>query len=222
MAAVISSRRGQRLRFSSDKARNCYHSEAVTTSFRQALAHDDFSLDRVSDRSEKNESESMADLSPQELLARGFSRETTIRRDARGRWFSDGDLITHAKLAHAFDTWVDVAEDGRFCLKNSIHWVYVDLIGAPIFVRSLRVNARGIPLLLSDDREEELRLETLRADGHGLLYCTVRDGKMCAQFDTHAACQLSDLLEETEAGAVLRVNGAAHLVPTVSNPLSLK
>ena len=64
-------------------------------------------------------------------LPPGMSRETTIRRDVHGRWFHDGAPIEQANVERAFDTWVDRAPDGRYCLKNDIHWVYVAIEGAP-------------------------------------------------------------------------------------------
>jgi len=49
-------------------------------------------------------------MDPNALLA-GRTRETTIARDAEGRWFHDGQALEHPNLTRAFDRWVERAED---------------------------------------------------------------------------------------------------------------
>lgn len=158
-------------------------------------------------------------MDPMAML-HGRSRETNLRRDALGRWF-DGEVpITHALLTQAFDTWIDRAEDGRFCLKNDVNWAYVTIEGAPIFVRSIMIRGAVVTLRLSDGREEELVPATLREAQDGALYCQVRQGRLPARFDAHAATQLSPLAFEDEIGPYL-LFGDAHVRPkTVDDPLA--
>ena len=79
----------------------------------------------------------------------GRSRETEIRRDARGRWFNGEDEISHPILARSFDGWVDRAEDGRFCLSNAINWAYVEIDGPADFVKDVDLGPEGIGRLSS-------------------------------------------------------------------------
>ncbi len=81
----------------------------------------------------------------------GRSRETEIRRDGRGRWFNGEDEISHPILARSFDSWVDRAEDGRFCLSNAINWAYVEIEGPAYFVKDVDLGPEGIGLVLSGD-----------------------------------------------------------------------
>jgi hypothetical protein len=158
-------------------------------------------------------------VEPGEFL-QGRTRETTIVRDALGRWFQDGEPLEHANLTRAFDRWVARAEDGRYCLKNDINWAYFTLEGPPFFVRSLQVGARGeVTLLLSNDAREPLRPNTLRADAAGALYCDVADGSMAARFDRHAATQLEALIGEDARGIYLDVGGQRVHPKVVSDPL---
>ena len=94
-------------------------------------------------------------MDPAQFL-QGRTRETKIRRDARGHWFDGQDRISHPNLTRSFDSWVDRAEDGRFCLSNSINWAYVEIEGPAYFVKDVEVSDRGIVLLLSGDRREPL------------------------------------------------------------------
>jgi hypothetical protein len=150
----------------------------------------------------------------------GRTRETTIVRDAQGRWFFDGEPLEHENLTRAFDRWVARADDGRYCLKNDINWAYVKLEGPPFFVRSLQIEAGGgVTLLLSNDAREPLRPHTLRADAAGALYCDVADGSMVARFDRHAASQLEALIGEDARGIYVEIGGERIWPDVVSDPL---
>jgi hypothetical protein len=150
----------------------------------------------------------------------GFSRETTIVRDAAGRWSQDGVPLEHANLVRAFDAWVDRADDGRLCLRNALGWAYVTIEGAPLFVRSLTILDDGVMLRLSDGREEPLAPDTLRVGPDGALHCDARGGRLAARFDRHAQGQLAALLEEDDDGVFLVLDGRRIEPPTVADPLA--
>lgn len=151
----------------------------------------------------------------------GRTRETTIRRDAQGRWFQDDEALEHPNLTRAFDGWIDRAEDGRYCLKNDINWAYITLEGPPFFVRSARIDAQGaIWLALSDGREERLDPATLCEDEAGALHCRVRGGGFVARFDRHAMQQLETLVREDEQGVYLALASGTVRPPRVQDPLT--
>jgi hypothetical protein len=159
-------------------------------------------------------------MDPGQLL-QGFSRETTIRRDAQGRWFHDGQPLDHVGLTRAFDRWVERAADGRWCLKNDINWAYITLEGAPYFVRSVQIGAAGqVMLVLSNDATEPLRAESLRVGEDDALYCDVGDGTLPARFDRHAATQLEPLIGEDEHGLYVEVAGRRVRPRVVHDPLA--
>lgn len=155
------------------------------------------------------------------LLPVGRSRETAIRRDALGRWWNGEDRIDHPNLVRAFDAWIDVAEDGRYCLSNDINWAYVAIEGPPLFVRSLEIDGgQDVWLELSDGRRERLDPETLRQGSDGALYCQAREGRLAARFDNVAAQRLEPLLGEDAEGVFLSIGGARFRPPTVEDPLA--
>ncbi|MDB4977556.1 MAG: hypothetical protein JWN48_5897 [Myxococcaceae bacterium] len=151
----------------------------------------------------------------------GLSRETTIRRSADGKWSQDGEAIDNPKLAHAFDCWIELAEDGRYCLKNDINWAYVTIEGAPFFVRSCLVSGQQAELLLSNDKRVTLDFTTLREGPDSALYCEAYP-HMPARFDTHAAVQLGALLEEDEQGPYFLRGGVRIRPPRVQDPLAFE
>lgn len=153
------------------------------------------------------------------LLLQGRTRETKIRRDAEGRWYNDGVRIVHPLLTRAFDQWLVRAPDGsgRFCLSNDINWAFVEIEGAPRFVRS--VKEHGSVLVLSDDREIPLDPSALRQGPDGALYVDTPGG-LVARFDRHAMMQLEELVREDEHGVFLEIDGRTIRPPVVADPLA--
>src|SRR5689334_11217408 len=130
-------------------------------------------------------------MEPGELLT-GRTRETSIRRDAFGRWWNGDERIDHPGVARSFDGWIERAEDGRLCLSNDINWAYVRVEGPPYFVRAVHWEGDAAVLTLSGERHERLDPTTLRADRDGVLHCDVLGGTLAARFDNHAAMQLAE------------------------------
>jgi hypothetical protein len=151
----------------------------------------------------------------------GRTRETQIRRDARGRWFNGEDRIDHPNLVRSFDSWIDRAEDGRFCLSNSINWAYIDIEGPAYFVKDLSPTLDQITLRLSGGLEETLDPGSLRQGPEGALWCTVREGRCPARFDNHAVSKMADAVGEDDEGVYVRIGARKVRPPEVADPLSL-
>jgi hypothetical protein len=159
-------------------------------------------------------------MDPNAFLS-GQSRETTIRRDAQGRWFSDDQPLDHPKLCRAFDRWLERAEDGRFCLRNDINWAYVSVEGPPLFVRAVQLEPNGaIQLALSDDSSQSLDPQTLRQGPDGALYCDARDGSFAARFDRSAMQQLEPVLKEDAQGVYLALGDQQVRPRVAADPLA--
>lgn len=156
-------------------------------------------------------------MDPSDFL-QGRTRETTIARDAQGRWFHDGDPLEHENLVRSFEGWIERAEDGRYCLKNDINWAYFSLEGPPYFVRSARVESDAVVLELSGGYREALDAATLCQGPDGALYCTVR-GDLVARFDRHVLTQLEDQVGEDEQGPYLLLIGHKVRPRVVTDPL---
>ncbi len=155
------------------------------------------------------------------LAARGLSRETALWRDAAGRWYDGEQPIEHPGLRRAFDRWLDRAPDGRPCLRNAIHWVYVRRIEGPyFFVRGVRFEADGrVTLRLSGEHEETLRPETLREARDGGLWCSVRGG-LPARFDVESAQRLVEHCGELRGEQLwLHIGDWAAPLPLTDTPL---
>jgi hypothetical protein len=147
----------------------------------------------------------------------GFSRESKIRLDGEGRFWHEGDLVDHPKLAHALHTWIARHPiDGRIVLENGWDWCYLTVDDAPFYVRGARERDGELIVRLSDDTEEPLALDTLRVDEQGAIRCEVKrgakGGPYPARFDRHAANALEPFLHEEDGAIVLRVGARAKVL----------
>ena len=151
----------------------------------------------------------------------GRSRESTIRLDSEGRFFHEGALVEHPRLAAGMHSWISRhPDDGRFILTNGYDWTYFTVEDAPFFVRTIRIEASRVVLSLSDGTEEPWDPSKTRSGADGALYAVVkRDvdrGPFEAKFTRHAQAALAPLLIEdagapavTIGGKIVRVGGVA-------------
>ncbi len=135
----------------------------------------------------------------------GRSRESTIRLDARGRFWHDGAPVEHAGLSAALRSWIARhPDDGRYILTNGYDWTYFTVDDAPFFVLSLGPAADQVMLRLSDGTEEPWDPAATRIGADGALYARVkrgvRGGPFEAKFTPHAQASLAPLLVEGEGG----------------------
>ncbi len=133
----------------------------------------------------------------------GRSRESTLRLDREGRFWHEGSLVEHAKLAQAMHTWVSRhPDDGRYILTNGYDWTYFTVDDAPFFVRSVKLTADAIVLVLSDGTEEPWDPGASRIGADAAIYTRVKAGSergpFEAKFTRFAQAELGPALRETE------------------------
>jgi len=131
----------------------------------------------------------------------GRSRESTIRLDREGRFWHEGEPVTHPGMAAAFHTWIGRhPDDGRFILTNGFDWTYFTVEDAPYFVRSLKIDGGRPLLVLSDGSEEPLDASSLTLGEHDALYTRVKGGQFEARFTPAAQTALAPFLVEGAGG----------------------
>jgi hypothetical protein len=133
----------------------------------------------------------------------GRSRESTIRLDAEGHFWHEGNRVEHPKLAAAMHGWIARhPDDGRYILTNGYDWTYFQVDDAPFTVRALRIGDAAVTLALSDDTEEVWEPETTRVAGDAL-YAQVKRGRpggpFEARFSRHAQTSLGPILVDAPA-----------------------
>ncbi|HBP23081.1 MAG TPA: hypothetical protein DEA08_35580 [Planctomycetes bacterium] len=150
-------------------------------------------------------------VSDADLARMGLSRETDLILTRDGRFFSGPQPIEHPGIAAAFARWVERTPEGRYVLRNDLHYVYVTVEDAPLHARGARVRGEEVILELQGGVEEVLRPETLRRGEGGALYAAGRDGSWEIRLAPAAVLALEPLLEEDERGEpVLVLGGERH------------
>jgi len=137
-----------------------------------------------------------------------FTRESSIRLDAEGRFFHEGAPVEHQGLARAMASWISRHPDnGRWVLENGYDWCYVTIDDVPFWVRNARIEGDAIVGTLTDGSEERIDPGSLSVDDAGTIGCTVkaraRKGPYPAKFARHAQLALSELLREDGSEFVL-------------------
>ncbi|MBW2731064.1 MAG: tRNA (adenosine(37)-N6)-threonylcarbamoyltransferase complex dimerization subunit type 1 TsaB [Deltaproteobacteria bacterium] len=127
-------------------------------------------------------------------------RRSGLRLDREGRWWHEGELVRHQRLAQALHRWIDQLEDGEFIVRlDEERYATIEVEDTPFLVRRLRVQgeggARRIFVELSDQSIEELTYDSLRTGEHEALYCKVK-GRFSARLTRPAHFILGELLEE--------------------------
>lgn len=135
----------------------------------------------------------------------GRSRESSLRLDAEGRFWHEGNPVEHAGMALAFASWVQRhPDDGRYILNNGYDWSYLQVEDTPFHVRAVRPDADGreLSIELSDGSTELLDPAALELSAEGVLYMAVKQGAFRARFARGAQLALAPWLSEAADGAV--------------------
>lgn len=126
--------------------------------------------------------------------------------DREGRWFSQGEEITHRRTYLLYCRNLTRDPCGRIILKVGSEECPVEVEDAPFVVRSLRPQMdpagelESIHLILNDESGEPLNPATLRIHSDHAPYCRVREGLFEARFSRQAYQLLSPFIRQDGDG----------------------
>lgn len=141
-------------------------------------------------------------------------RQSGIRLDRDGRFWHEGEEITHAGMRAAFFRWIDRNPDGRYVLRlDERRFVYLEVDDTAFVVRSLRWEGERAIVLLSDASEEELDLSTLRLQAQGVAYATVKR-RFDARLSTAAWGALQPRVVERDGAYFVDVGKGVRIATT--------
>jgi hypothetical protein len=115
-----------------------------------------------------------------------------LRIDKEGRWFYQGEEITHRRTYLLYSRSLTRDEASRIIVKIGREECPVEVEDAPFVVRSLQfvTSKQGaldsLWLILNDESRELLAPETLRIGTANVPYCQVRGGMFEARFSRGA------------------------------------
>ena len=147
-------------------------------------------------------------------------RQTGLRLDRDGRWWHEGAVVSHRRLARAFHRWIDRLDDGRYVLRlDERRYAYIDVEDAPFIVRSVDRSGAELELLLSDETRETLDPTTLAVGDDDALYCRVKGARFEARFSQRAQQLVADLIVEAggsgrshDSGYAISVGGELYAI----------
>jgi hypothetical protein len=136
-------------------------------------------------------------------------RQSGIRLDAEGRFWHEGQEVTHHGLRAAFFRWLDRNPDGKYVLRlDENRFVYLDVDDAPFVIRTLRWEGDQPIALLSDGSEEALACGTLRLEGERA-YATVKN-KLPARVSSSAWAVLAERVTTRDGAYWLDAAGGPY------------
>ena len=130
--------------------------------------------------------------------------EASIWIDKEGRWFFQGEEITHRKTYLLYNRNLTRDESGRVILRVGKEICPVEVEDAPFVVKSLVLSTseqgelESIELILNDESREQLIPGTLRIGAGHIPYCRVRDGMFEARFSRGAYQLLVPFIQHDE------------------------
>lgn len=139
-------------------------------------------------------------------------RQSGIRLDREGRFWHEGQEITHAGMRAAFYRWLDRAPppDQRYLLRlDENRFVYLDVDELPFVVRSLRWQNDHAWIVLSDGSEEELAYSTVHTLPNGTPVATVK-GRFDARFAPSAWAALGEHIQMDGERLLLAAAGGPY------------
>lgn len=133
----------------------------------------------------------------------------TFGRD--GRWYADGEPITHRRLALLFSRHLRRKPDGSFEIWIDERY-HADVVveDVPFVVTAVDIGPSGVTLELNDSSQETLDPASLRIGADDVLYCSVKGGSETARFLRPAYHHLAPLFVESGDGFAVEVGGQTY------------
>ncbi len=147
--------------------------------------------------------------------------------DKEGRWFFQGEEITHRKTYLLYNRHLTRDEAGRIILKMGQETCPVEVEDAPFVVKTLNfISAEqgglvSVELILNDESREPLFPETLRIGLNHTPYCRVRNGMFEARFSRGAYQLLVPYIQQDEKGTRFFLTVAGREYNLTGSPLSM-
>jgi hypothetical protein len=143
-----------------------------------------------------------------------------MRIDKEGRWFYQGEEITHRKTYLLYCRSLTRDESGGIILRIGGEECPVEVEDAPFVVMTVEIISAGpeaeedIWLTLNDETREKLIPETLRIGPDNIPYCQVRNGLFEARFSRNAYQILAPhvQLDEKENRFFLSLNAKKYFL----------
>lgn len=135
---------------------------------------------------------------------------STIRFGRDGRWYSDDELISNARIADLFSKHVVRRPDGSYGIEIGWDKAPIEVEDTPYVVSRVDSGPDGFVIQLNDESCEPLDASSLSMSPDNVLYCRVKGGTERARFLRPAYYQLAPHFHEDDGRFYVRAAGHDH------------
>jgi hypothetical protein len=142
-----------------------------------------------------------------------------IKIDKEGVWYYRGAHMFRKEILCIFFENLQIDENGRYMIALGDERCYLDVDDTAFVVEEVSKKEQAndietIYIVLTDDSQEKLDLNSLHVGKENVLYCRVKDGKFIARFSRKSYYQLAEFIEQQEKADTffINLNGKKYLI----------
>jgi hypothetical protein len=142
-----------------------------------------------------------------------------IKIDKEGVWYYRGAHMFRKEILCIFFKNLQIDENGRYMIALGDERCYLDVDDTAFVVEEVSKKEQAndieaIYIVLTDDSQEKLDLNSLHVGKENVLYCRVKDGKFIARFSRKSYYQLAEFIEQQEKADTffINLNGKKYLI----------
>ena len=136
--------------------------------------------------------------------------------DKRGNWFQDGIKIQH-RITYLYNNKLLKRDGkGKYYLDEGSGKLYIKVEDTPFVVKMVDKRSDGFHIILNDETQEKLDLNTLSINNENIPYAKVKNGEFDARFTRPAYYEfMKDLIREDDNFYIMS-NEKKHLLRRIT------
>ena len=136
--------------------------------------------------------------------------------DKRGNWFQDGIKIQH-RLTYLYNNkLLKRDEEGNYYLDEGSGKLYIKVEDTPFVVKMIDKKGDDFYIILNDETQEKLDLNTLSINNENIPYAKVKNAEFDARFTRPAYYEfMKDLIREDDNFYIMS-NEKKHLLRRIT------
>ena len=136
--------------------------------------------------------------------------------DKRGNWFQDGIKIRH-RLTYLYNNKLLSRDDeGRYYLDEGTGKLYIEVEDTPFVVKMIDKRGDDFYIILNDETQEKLDLNTLSINDENVPYAKIKDGEFEARFTQPAYYEFMKYLKKEDDNYFIMSKGGKHVLKKIT------
>jgi hypothetical protein len=135
--------------------------------------------------------------------------------DKRGNWFQDGIKIRH-RITYLYNNKLLKRDgEGRYYLDEGSGKLYIEVEDTPFVVKMVNKRGKDFFIILNDETQEKLDLETLTINSENIPYAKIKQGEFDARFTRVAYYEFMKYLKKEGENYYIMSNGEKHFLKKI-------